>query len=264
MSRNMIYRFLEKLEQNSTFPTILTQLQQLDNKTTWDQNDHLLFGQIDTQFTTVLLNAEQESALPTQCPWSPELHYAQLKYTYWVIKWKGCINRIDVTKQLTKITNQLPNNDAFQPNINRQPLAQLRHSRKHLINCRIQSFEHQDRFHTIQHEKIIEEGKMQKADAVRHKRNREQQRKCWQLLRTIIHGQRTSGGISHVLITLPSNPNPHNIAPPPQCIQTKHDMDRVLLDRNIDHFSQAHGTPFTISPLLEIFGTDVNKSRQRV
>jgi hypothetical protein len=97
---------------------------------------------------------------------------------------------------------------------------------------------------------------MQKADAVRHKRNREQQRKCWQLLRTIIHGQRTSGGISHVLIPLPPNLNTHNIAPPPQRIQTKHEMDTVLLDRNIDHFAQAHGTPFTISPLLEIFGTD--------
>jgi hypothetical protein len=97
---------------------------------------------------------------------------------------------------------------------------------------------------------------MQKADAIRHKRNRENQRKCWQLLRTIIHGNKTSGGISHVLIPLPPDINTPKEQTPPQRIQTKQDMDNVLIDRNIDHFAQAHGTPFTISPLLDLFGTD--------
>jgi hypothetical protein len=97
---------------------------------------------------------------------------------------------------------------------------------------------------------------MQKTDAIRHKRNREQQRKCWQLLRTIIHGQKTSGDISYVLIPVPPNPDTPNINPTPRRIQTKPQMDKVLLDRNINHFSQSYGTPFTISPLLEVFGTD--------
>jgi hypothetical protein len=68
-------------------------------------------------------------------------------------------------------------------------------------------------------------------------------------LRTIIHGSKTAGGISHVLIpsTDPTNNSPTRI-------QLTQLLDPLLLKRNISHFSQAHQTPFTIQPILRIFG----------
>jgi hypothetical protein len=51
---------------------------------------------------------------------------------------------------------------------------------------------------------------MTKAKALQHKLYREQQRRCWQLLRNIIHGSKTAGGISHVLIPIPNDPNDVN------------------------------------------------------
>jgi hypothetical protein len=85
LSRSMIHKFLEQLENKSQLPSLLAQLQQLESKTIWDKDDHILIDLIDNQFTTLLLNAEQESALPSQHQWSPELHHAQLKYTYWLL-----------------------------------------------------------------------------------------------------------------------------------------------------------------------------------
>jgi hypothetical protein len=42
----------------------------------------------------------------------------------------------------------------------------------------------------------------------------------------------------------------------PTRIQGKAVLDPVLLNRNIDHFAQANGTPFTVSPLLDLIGED--------
>jgi hypothetical protein len=54
----------------------------------------------------------------------------------------------------------------------------------------------------------------------------------------------------------PTTPNDPNMDSPPQRIQIKQELDPVLLTRNINHFRQAHGTPFTTQPILEIFGND--------
>jgi hypothetical protein len=125
----------------------------------------------------------------------------------------------------------------------------MRLARRQLINCQLESKQKRDTHLIIQNDILIEQGKLTQAQAVRQKINRDHQRRCWQLLRTMIHGSRTAGGISHVLIptTDPTNT-------PPTRIQLKHILDPVLLDRNISHFSQAHKTPFTIQPILHIFG----------
>jgi hypothetical protein len=65
----------------------------------------------------------------------------------------------------------------------------------------------------------------------------------------MIHGSKTAGGISHVLI-----PTTNLTNKPPTRIHLKHILDPLLLNRNISHFSQAHKTPFTIQPILHIFG----------
>jgi hypothetical protein len=91
---------------------------------------------------------------------------------------------------LKKIKEKLNNVDIFQNNINRRPLLQMRLARKTLINCRLESEDKRDSQLSIQHELLIDQGKMTKADALLTKINREQQRKCWKLLRTMIHGEK--------------------------------------------------------------------------
>jgi hypothetical protein len=97
---------------------------------------------------------------------------------------------------------------------------------------------------------------MTEAKALLHKIYREQQRRCWTLLRSIIHGNKTSGGISHILTPILTDPTIPNENPQYNRIQTKTDMDSTLLTQNVQHFAQADGIPFTRQPLLDIVGDD--------
>jgi hypothetical protein len=212
--------------------------------------------QLDYKFTSILLQAESECAIPTQYPWSPELHQKSLIYTYWIIHLKGINNNINVTTQLNIIKDKLTDLDVYQENPQRQSLAQLRLARKNLINFQLGAHHNRDKFLNIQHQIMVDEGKMTQAKAIQHKMYREQQRRCWTLLRSIIHGSKTSGGISHVLTPIQPDPNIPNDYPQYNRIQTKTDMDTTLLTQNVQHFAQADGTPFTRQPLLDIVGKD--------
>jgi hypothetical protein len=62
------------------------------------------------------------------------------------------------------------------------------------------------------------------------------------------HG-RSQGGLTHILI-------PQADSDTFQRVYEKEHIDESLLHRNIEHFSQADGTPFTTSPLIDIVGED--------
>jgi hypothetical protein len=255
LSRPMIQKFINKLEQTNSLPHLLEQLNELNSINTWTDQQHSLLESIDNQFTKILLTAEEESAMPINYPWSPELDKASLLYTYWIIIINGKTSRIDTATQLDTIAQKLGDIDIYQDNKNRRPLAQMRLARRNLINCQLESQQKRDIHLNIQHDISIEKGQMTQAQAIRIKINRERQRRCWKLLRNIIHGHKTAGGLSHILIPNTTN-DPTFPDPPPRRIQIKQELDPVLLTRNINHFRQAHGTPFTIQPLLNIFGSD--------
>jgi hypothetical protein len=255
LSRPMIKNFINKLEQSQLLPNLLLQLHELNSTNIWTDQHHLTLENIDTQFTDILLSAEEESALPTQYPWSPTLDKASLLYTYWIIVINGTTSRIDTATQLDNIKQKLEDTDIYQNNPNRRSIAQMRIARRNLINCQLESQQHRDIHLNIQHEILVEKGQMSHARAIRIKINREHQRKCWKLMRNMIHGQKTAGGISHILIPTTSN-DPEILELPPQRIQTTNELNPILLTRNIDHVSQAHGTPFTLQPILQLFGSD--------
>jgi hypothetical protein len=94
----------------------------------------------------------------------------------------------------------------------------MRIARRNLINCQLEAQQQRDIHLNIQHEILVENGQMTQARAIRIKINREHQRKCWKLLRNMIHGQKTAGGISHILIPTASN-DPEIQDPPPQRVQ---------------------------------------------
>jgi hypothetical protein len=86
----------------------------------------------------------------------------------------------------------------------------------------------------------VEEGRLTEARAAILRNNRETQRRCWNLFQTIRKGNNNTGGLTHVLVPKP-NSNPVKYTR----VQHKHELDYTLLQRNINHFQQAHGTPFT-------------------
>jgi hypothetical protein len=178
----MVQKFINTLEKTNRLPQILDNLNNLKQIQRWTINEHNIIENIDIEFTNILLSAEQECSIPTQYPWSPELHQRSMIYTYWLIHLKGINNNINVTNQLNIISQKITDFDLHQENKNRASLAQLRLARKNLINCQLESHQKRDQFLNIQHQIMVDEGRMTQAKAIQQKKFREQQRRCWALL----------------------------------------------------------------------------------
>jgi hypothetical protein len=102
---------------------------------------------------------------------------------------------------------------------------------------------------------MLEQGKLSQAKAIQQKLSKEKQNRWWRNFRNAIHGEQTQGGLSAVIITSP-NKDPITQLQNETYVNNTHLMNETLLSRNIKHFSQSHGTPFTISPLLDIVGSN--------
>jgi hypothetical protein len=92
---------------------------------------------------------------------------------------------------------------------------------------------------------------MTKTEAIRQLTNKERQAKFWRTFKTLRQGRTTQRGLTHIFI-----PNKQATVETYKTIFEKEKIDNCLLHRNVDHFLQADGSPFTTAPLLDIIGED--------
>ncbi len=88
----------------------------------------------------------------------------------------------------------------------------------------------------------------QRQQLIRHLKTAKDNRRCFALTRAIMKPH-SAGGLTHILDT------------PDQgitwtTIDEKENMEQKLLAHSQNHFSQAHGTPYTTEPLNELLGYD--------
>lgn len=250
-SKTIITKFIDNLEQTNSVDKLLSSLQQLAGIPTWTKSHHETIEQLDAKFTELLLQAEHTCAAPCDFPWSPTIHKAALVYQLWVTKLNGTKNKIDISEQANKIINMLDIEDIYQGDKNRSITKQVQHARKQLINSRLRAEELREHYLDILQQQSIDDGNGTKAEAIRQLANKERQSRCWRTFKLLRQGKNGQGGITHLLV--PSK-QPDNDSF--QRIFDKTEVDNTLLDRNIDHFAQADGTPFTTSPLLDLLGED--------
>jgi hypothetical protein len=249
-SKSLITKFLTTLENDKFISQILPKIQRLDSIPEWKSDHHHEFETIDEQFTKSLLAAEASCAIPVDYAWNPTVNKYSHIYNYWSIKVKGTSNKIDITKTLQQIENSISKDALHQGLQTTKPITQLRHVRRTLINSRFQAQELRDSHLDLRQEELINEGKLDKAHAVRQKQNKERRRRCWKTFKTLRKGNTSTGGLTHVLLR--SNDHPPQV----KRIQSPQELDPTLLDRNVIHFSQAEGTPFTTKELIAIIGED--------
>jgi hypothetical protein len=85
----MVYKFIEELESNNILPELMSKLKILEQTYSWTQNHHQIFEEINTTFTSTLINTEQTIAVPSQHSWSIEIDQASSLYSYWLLKVTG-------------------------------------------------------------------------------------------------------------------------------------------------------------------------------
>jgi hypothetical protein len=250
-SKKSIEKFFQHIEKSNKIDDLLGKLTSPSQTTAWTIHQHNELETVDTTFTDVLLQAEAKCATPVDFPWSPTIQMKSTVYQYWTTKLHGIKNNIDVSEPLQKLLHLIPNDDVYQGNRNRPITKQLNHARKHLINARLRADELREEYLEISQEIAINEGKMTKAEAIRKIANKERQARCWRTFKLLRHGKQAQGGITHVLVPeiIDGKEFLHRV-------YEKSKVDSTLLNRNSMHFSQAEGTPFTTSPLLDILGDD--------
>jgi hypothetical protein len=139
LSKSMIFKFINKLDEDNILPQLLNQITQLYNTDKWENQHHIQLEEINNKFANTLLVAEAHSALPSEHPWSPEIDTASSLYLYWLIVLNGKKSRIDTKQQLDNLKQKLKNIDIFQNDPHRRPLAQMGIAPRDLINCQLES-----------------------------------------------------------------------------------------------------------------------------
>lgn len=212
--------------------------------------------QLDQLVVAIQLKAESSCCQSrTKFDWSDDIHYHKIILNYWFIKRKGIIKRKNVSKVTQQIYNDLPDeyrqfiDVATGPasnnwNKTKEKLKCLMAQHKKIMHLRLQtSFENEADFTGTTADKVKLKKKRIKTD-----------KKLYTTLRHHFHPC-TRSGISHLL--LPDKNADGNETTNPDIATTwksetcpQQILDK-LLDRNIKHFGQAQGSPFTTSPLVD-------------
>jgi hypothetical protein len=79
----------------------------------------------------------------------------------------------------------------------------------------------------------------------------ERRKFCWNTFKPLQKGPQTTGGLAHILVPADNSNSKKHIQ-----VQNKTLLDSSLLQRNIDHFCKAHGTPFTTNQITAYIGKD--------
>jgi hypothetical protein len=186
--------------QSKSTTEILNKLQRLSDKHIWNSKDHESADKINTQFTSILLQAEQGSAIPIDNYWNSELHIKNLIYNYWITTIRGIKNKKNVSNQLKLIQDQLGDNDPYQGVSEITPIKKLRHARKTLLDAQTQSFNTRQVFLDHLQYQRIKSGRTTEANLICQIQKAGRRKQCWRTFKLLRNGPQTSGGISHVLI----------------------------------------------------------------
>lgn len=216
---------------------------------------------LDALIVAIQLKAEEECCRNrSQYDFSPEVHYTNIILNYWNTKRKEFTKHQDVTVVIQHIYNTPP--EEYQQYIDRatgNAFGNWIKTKKRLraIKAPLKQSRAQDKHNLIQNEATFTGHTV---DQVSTRKTRvAQDRKLYQTLRSHFHPSERSG-LSYVLLPdKDNNDEPTDNADNAVTWRTETDPQIVLdkiMERNITHFGQADGTPFTTDPLVQVLGYD--------
>lgn len=154
--------------------------------------------------------------------------------------------RIKIRGQLAALEKMLKDR-IYLGNPNRSIYGQYKKSEKALVQIRLEASKEREKFLYTRQETLVLEGKLDAAKAVKQIQQMEKRQRTFQAFRRATKPQASSGGLQYILI---------QEAEHIRRIDDITEMNTRLHHRNELHFSQAQGTPFTVSPLAESLGYD--------
>jgi hypothetical protein len=230
----------------------------IDNKLPADISQ--VANSIDTQITKAFLSAERNCKKPQQDPWSEAVHFASLHVKYWRVKCAATANSYDATLTLATINPLLPVTKKIADNGSRMDKQELNSAKRHLVRTRRDAKQLQKAFLQELLQELRERIAMRKTSATLSPA---------ESLKCIDKQLRQTAHYRHIRATLkPTVPSSltkvhitttAHVADPitgaiteaktVTVVDTKAELESLILARNKKHFAQAEGSPFTDVPL---------------
>lgn len=203
--------------------------------------NHRLVEQIDRDITRSMIASEKRLKRTSPSPFSSKLAQACLKVTILKLQLKSLRQRrsraasIELLQSKLKSSLSLTSNVPAMKTLLKQSRKEVRQCRKQASSLRLEFLDHLESDPT-------------KSKIIKRIRQAEEVRRMYLKIRFILQPSSESV-ITHIQI-------PADNLPPKQArewttITDPEDVTTALFTRNVNHFSAAHGSPFTVSPLLD-------------
>lgn len=216
-------------------------------------------NKLDQLVTAIQLKAERKC-----CPrrskhdWSDDIHFTKIMVTYWNVKRKCNTTKVDSNAVALQIYMSLP--DRYRQYIDIETGKPLHNWMKCRKKLRKLIVNHRATMAKLQRAQYDNEatftGSTVEKVILKHERKKKD-KKLFQTLKHHFHPN-TNSGITHVIVPdLDINGVPTDKANRANTWKTETIPEQVLdkiFQRNIAHFGQAEGTPFTVNPLKDQLG----------
>jgi hypothetical protein len=248
--------FLEELNKHYETQNLYQRLQDLTEIPAheWTQSHQLEYEKCDKQHIDGMLAAEKRTKRTPNNPWSPTFGKAISTKAFWKIAYS------------LKMTHRMPS-DSFLTWADSLGIADLKgldmaHIKQKLREAqkRVKELTKKaDELRQNHLQDLIQQAEDNLDEKVYQKRLRQiqqaqERQQNFHRLRSIIKPTH-SGGLSYVIVPKDFTPDEYPYDPDAvtewEQIHEATDLQEYIQKRNITHFGQAHGTPFTISPLAE-------------
>jgi hypothetical protein len=217
------------------------------------------YNRIDKWFTTTCIKFDKECSRLPNIEWSPALIIAKHNSMYWNM-WitelqtgrelstqrQELASHLQPTKRQLKLSDiqqrySLPSNRPSHPEAHKQQRLAKHHLRQTIHQATQLREEHLQR----RAEAAMDIGQTNIAQIIQKIKHSEKQKRATSHIRSIMKPEQ-SGGISHILTD--------NIDGSLTSTFDEETIHKLIIQRNINHFSQAESTPLTVAPLKTILG----------
>ena len=206
-----------------------------------------LLNRIDTQVTEILISAEKKFGSDPLKKMISNNSIIQLQHMvrYWTTAISGIKTKQDMTPILDKIYRLIDPemHPHIQEFINR-PQTGLATAKKLLQEAKALSIQTLKIAEELEYAMIAEADDVNPAKVSTNRTRAKYTKQLYSQIQSRFKPQH-GGGISHILIPADTDINSSNI----KLITDPTEVESRIINRNITHFGQAHGTPFTQPPM---------------
>jgi exonuclease III len=248
-------KFIDETHKHYECHNLIDRLQKLHAISEWTQEHLQEYERCDAQHIQGMLSAEKKTRKIRTTPWSPKFGAAVSRKSFWKIALSLKLTHTRPSDEYITWSQALGIQDFKSIDITRIK-KELRTAQKHLREITKQAAELREEHlkELIQHaEENSNDASFQKR--LQNIKKAHQRQQHYKKIRNILKPSQKTG-LSYILV--PKDFNADDYPYDPETVQgwepvhEQSEMQNLIQKRNIAHFGQAHGTPFTVEPLNKL------------